>query len=275
LFNTINIRNKMAIDKQKLVKKLIRIGIITLWVVMVSGVIVSLAFVNKQEDALKCKRVTVSIMPQNELLFIDRDMVLGSIHPTASEKAIVGKKIMELNIPLIESKLNHNDFIKSSQVFTDMNGVLQINIEQRRPILRLLKADGSSFYIDENGRKMPVSQAFTAHVPIASGNLFEEYKARDTMHSLVGRELHKIATYVDKDAFWKAQIEQIFVTAESEFMLIPKIGDHTIIFGTGEDMEEKFEKLLLFYKEGLSRVGWEKYSTINLKYKNQIVCTKK
>lgn len=265
----------MAIDKQKLVKQLIRIGIVTLWVLMVSGVVVSLAFVNKQEDAIKCKKVKVSIFPQNELLFIDRDMVLATIHPTASEKAIVGKKIMELNIPLIETKLNHNDFIKTSQVFTDMNGELQINVEQRRPILRLLKADGSSYYIDEEGRKMPVSQVFTAHVPIASGNLFEEYKARDTMRTLVGRELHKIATYVDKDAFWKAQIEQIFVTAESEFMLIPKVGDHTIIFGTGEDMEEKFEKLLLFYKEGLSRVGWEKYSTINLKYKNQIVCTKK
>jgi cell division protein FtsQ len=105
--------------------------------------------------------------------------------------------------------------------------------------------------------------------------VFEEYKARDTMHTLVGAELHKIATYVDKDAFWKAQIEQIFVTAESEFVLIPKVGEHTIVFGTGDDIEIKFEKLMLFYKEGLSRVGWDKYSTINLKYKNQIVCTKK
>jgi cell division protein FtsQ len=87
--------------------------------------------------------------------------------------------------------------------------------------------------------------------------------------------LFKIATYVDKDAFWKAQIEQIFVTAESEYLLIPKIGDHTIVFGTAENMEEKFEKLLLFYKEGLSRVGWEQYKSINVKFKNQVVCTKK
>lgn len=265
----------MAIDKQKLVRQLTKIGIITLWVLMVSGVVISLAFVNKQENSITCKKVTVSILPQNELLFIDRDMVLSTINPSGNEKAIVGKKIMELNIPLIETKLNHNDFIKTSQVFTDMNGELHINIHQRRPIMRLLRADGSSFYIDEEGRKMPISQAFTAHVPVVSGNLFEDYKTRDTMHTVVGRDLHKIATYVDKDAFWKAQIEQIFVTAESEFVLIPKVGDHTILFGTGEDMEEKFEKLLLFYKEGLSRVGWDKYSSINLKYKNQIVCTKK
>jgi cell division protein FtsQ len=156
-----------------------------------------------------------------------------------------------------------------------MNGALEINIVQRRPILRIIKSDGSSFYIDENGAKMPVSQAYTAHVPIVTGNLFEAYKARDTMQSKVGVALHKIATYVDKEAFWKAQIEQIFVTAESEFVMVPKVGNHIVIFGTAENMEEKFDKLMLFYQEGLKRVGWDKYSSINLKYKDQVVCTKK
>lgn len=265
----------MAIDKQKLLTQLKQIGIVTLWVVMLCGVVVSLAFVNKEERAIRCKQIRVSITPKDELLFIDREAVLKTIHPSGSEKQIEGKKITELNTPLIEYKLNRNDFVKHSQVFTDMNGELQVKVEQRRPILRIIKTDGINFYIDEDGRKMPVSQVFTAHVPVASGNIFEEYTARDTMHTFVGTELHKIATYVDKDAFWKAQIEQIFVTAESEFLLIPKIGDHTIVFGNSDDMDEKFGKLMVFYKEGLSRVGWNKYTTINLKYKNQIVCTKK
>jgi cell division protein FtsQ len=265
----------MAIDKHKLLAQLKRIGIITLWVVMISGVIVSLAFVNKQEHRIKCRDVSVQIYPKHELLFVDRDMVLRTITPDGNEKNIKGKRILELNIPLIEQKLNTNDYIQKAQVFTDMNGNLKATVVQRRPILRLLKANGTSYYLDEKGLKMPVSSAFTAHVPVVTGNLFEDYSARDTMHSSVGMDLYKIATYVDKDAFWKAQIEQIFVTAESEFVLIPKIGDHTILLGTTEDMEEKFEKLMLFYKEGLNRVGWETYSTINLTYKNQVVCTKK
>ncbi len=265
----------MAIDKHKLLAQLKRIGIITLWVTMICGVIVSLAFVNKQESNIKCRDVSVQIYPEHELLFVDRDMVLQTIMPGGNEKKIEGKSILELNIPLIEEKLNRNDFIKKADVFTDMNGNLQAIVVQRRPILRLLKANGSSYYLDEEGRKMPVSMAFTAHVPVVTGNLFEDYSPRDSMHSSVGMELYKIATYVDKDAFWKAQIEQIFVTAESEFVLIPKIGDHTIVFGSTEDMEEKFEKLLLFYREGLNRVGWETYSTINLTYKDQVVCTKK
>jgi cell division protein FtsQ len=129
--------------------------------------------------------------------------------------------------------------------------------------------------LDEHSLKMPISQAFTAHVPVATGNIYEAYKTRDSMHSQVGVELNKIATYVDKEAFWKAQIEQIFVTAESEFVLVPKVGNHTILLGTAENMEAKFEKLMVFYKEGLPRVGWDKYTTINLKFKDQIVCTKK
>jgi cell division protein FtsQ len=265
----------MAIDKQKLWRQVKGIGIVTLWVMMLGGIIVSLSFVNKEEEKIRCKKIKVSITPKDELLFIDREAVLKTIHPMGNEKQIEGKKITELNTPLIEHKLNRNDFIKRAQVFTDMNGELQVKVEQRRPILRIIKTDGSTFYIDEEGRKMPVSLVFTAHVPVASGNIFEEYKARDTMHTFVGTELHKIATYVDKDAFWKAQIEQIFVTAESEFLLIPKIGDHTIAFGTSENIEEKFEKLMVFYREGLSRVGWDKYSTINLKYRNQVVCTRK
>jgi cell division protein FtsQ len=48
------------------------------------------------------------------------------------------------------------------------------------------------------------------------------------------------------------------------------------VFGEAKDFEEKFEKLKTFYTEGLNKTdGWNKYSTINIKYKNQVVCTKK
>ncbi|MCU0441111.1 MAG: hypothetical protein MUE96_01805 [Bacteroidia bacterium] len=252
-----------------------RIGLVCLWVLLGIGIIVSIAFVNKEDAQLKCTAIHIQIEPKHEILFIDRESVLKNLNPEGDEKKILGKTILQLNTPLIEHKLNHNDFVKKAQVYTDMNGALTINLTQRRPILRIMKQDGTSFYLDEDGRQMPISGMFTSHVPIATGNIFEPYKSRDTMHSFVGNELTKIATYVDKHTFWKAQIEQIFVTPESELWLIPKLGDHTIVFGTTENMETKFENLLLFYKEGLSRMGWDRYQTINLKYENQIVCTKK
>jgi len=70
-------------------------------------------------------------------------------------------------------------------------------------------------------------------------------------------------------------IEQLYINKKSEFELIPKIGNHTILFGDIKEMKDKFEKLIAFYKQGISKSGWNKYKTINLKFKNQVVCTKK
>lgn len=265
----------MKFDKQKFLSRLKKVAIITMWIVLVSGLIVSLAFVNKEENEITCSKISVSINPKNELLFIDREIVLKTFRSDGDEKKILGKKITSLNIPNLEKKLLNNKLIFKAEVFTDMNGEVYINIKQREPILRIIKLDGTGFYVDRNGLKMPLSERFTARVIVATGNIFESYSKQDSIQSFVCNELYKIATYVDKDAFWKAQIEQIFVTAESDIVLIPKVGDHQIIFGDSQNMEEKFNNLMLFYKEGLSKVGWNKYKSINLSYKDQIVCVKR
>jgi cell division protein FtsQ len=265
----------MKLNKEKIIKTLKKVAIITIWIVLVGGLVVSLAFVNKEENEITCGKISVSINPKNELLFIDREAVLKTVRPDGDEKQILGKRISSLNIPRLEKKLLNNKMVLGAEVFTDMNGVVSINIQQREPILRVLKPDGTGFYIDRNGLKMPLSERFSARVMVATGNIFESYSGHDSIQSVVCTELYKIATHVDKDAFWKAQIEQIFVTAESDIVLIPKVGDHQIVFGDTQNMEEKFEKLMLFYKEGLSKVGWNKYKTINLSYKGQIVCVKR
>jgi cell division protein FtsQ len=94
------------------------------------------------------------------------------------------------------------------------------------------------------------------------------------VQTFILKGLIKIATYVDKDAFWKAQIEQIFVSNEAELVLVPKFGNHTILFGKVDDMEIKFEKLLVFYREALNRLGWNKYKVIDIRFNNQVVAKK-
>ena len=73
------------------------------------------------------------------------------------------------------------------------------------------------------------------------------------------------------DDFWMAQIEQVDYTAQKQFVMYPKIGDHAIILGDGNDLESKFRKLFIFYKEVLAKSGWDKYSTINVQFKGQVV----
>lgn len=264
----------MTFDKVKLWQTTKKVFTVIWWVILVSGLMLSLAFVRKQENALKCSSVNIHIEPENELQFIDRDRVLHVIRSDGDEKKIPGTPLQSLNILALENRLESDRFIKKAKVFTDMNGSLNIHIDQREPILRILNARGESFYLDRTGVKMPESSLFTARVMVATGNIYEAGEPFDSLQSYIGQELLKIATYVDKDAFWKAQIEQIFVNAASEIVLIPKVGNHTIHFGNTSDMETKFSKLMLFYREALNRLGWEKYSDIDVRYKGQIVCKK-
>jgi cell division protein FtsQ len=86
--------------------------------------------------------------------------------------------------------------------------------------------------------------------------------------------LYKLTMYIIHDDFLKAQIDQVFVNNAGEFELVPRVGSHVIIFGKAEDMDAKFRKLVAFYKFGLNKIGWNKYTIINIKYKNQVLCSK-
>ena len=85
-----------------------------------------------------------------------------------------------------------------------------------------------------------------------------------------------MANYIKNDTLLNSLITQAYINKEREIELYPAIGNQKILFGSGTDIADKFEKLKIFYTQGLNSVnGWDRYSTINLKYKNQVVCIKK
>jgi cell division protein FtsQ len=86
--------------------------------------------------------------------------------------------------------------------------------------------------------------------------------------------LYRLTMYITPDKFLKAQIAQIYVNEQGEFELIPRVGSHVILLGSAEDLDDKFRRLFAFYKFGLNKIGWNKYNVINIKYKNQVVCSK-
>ena len=88
------------------------------------------------------------------------------------------------------------------------------------------------------------------------------------------KDLFALANYIIADDFLEAMIEQIYVNKRREFVLIPKIGNQSIIFGKYLDVEDKFFRLKTFYKKGMSREGWKKYHSIDLRFKGQVVCEK-
>ena len=170
-----------------------------------------------------------------------------------------------INTELIEEELLKNEMISDIQAYKTPSGIIKLEVIQKMPILRILSANGN-YYVDNQGTTMPISSRYVAHVPVVSGYVEKSFAVSD---------LYKFALFLQENEFWNDQIEQIYVHSDREVELVPRVGNHRIMLGTLDGLEEKLEHLKLFYEQAIPKMGWEKYSMINLKYKNQIVCTKK
>jgi cell division protein FtsQ len=87
-------------------------------------------------------------------------------------------------------------------------------------------------------------------------------------------QVYALSSFIEKDSFWSSNIEQIYVNESQELELVPRIGSHIILMGDTTNMKDKFDRLMVFYKEGLSKTGWNNYKVINVKFRNQVVCSK-
>ncbi len=267
-------------------KKLKKIAIVFFWLVLISGLLLSLGFVNIQQDELLCKELNIKINNDTELGFLDNDDVKQLILERGD--SIINQPKSSINVHAIENALNSYFAIENSEVYMSIDGNVSVEITQRNPIIRLITKTGEDYYIDDKGKPMPLSDKYAANVLIANGNINEPYALRyrysamdiskDTSlnkKSMID-ELYAMAAYINENEFWKSQIHQIYVNENNDMELVPLVGNQKIIFGDTTNLETKFKKLMVFYQQGLNTTGWwDKYSTINLKFKNQIVCTKK
>jgi cell division protein FtsQ len=132
---------------------------------------------------------------------------------------------------------------------------------------------------------MPVTEKFTSAVPVASGYIFDKSAQQnlhlsvpfpgDSINKPVLVQLNEVALFLKNNDFWDSQIEQIYVNESNQLELVPRVGNHIILIGSSDDLAVKMNKLMIFYKEGINKTGWDKYSQINLKFKDQVICTKR
>ncbi len=219
------------------------------------------------------------------------------IHRTAEHQFLNKSDFIELALSnsnddgrirasVLERAINNHPFVKTSEVYQTIRGQLVLEIWERRPLVRIMGA-ADSYYLDEDGFMMPTCNSYSAHVFVVTGNVNERYSTfydvdfsnpqlpDSVTEKLVMDDVFKLACYLDKHDFWRAQIEQVDVDKENDLTLIPRIGNHRIVLGQVDALGDKFAKLRLFYEEGLSKTGWNEYEVVNLKYKGQVVCTKR
>ena len=176
-----------------------------------------------------------------------------------------GKLLEGVSLRTIEKALEASPLIASCECYKTINGYVMVEVECRRPILRVIADGNDSYYIDEEGEILEHIPS-AVYVPIATGHITRKFARK---------ELYALAQFLQEEELWNAQIEQIYVTARQEIELIPRVGDHIVELGRPGNYAEKFGKLKAFYEKGLNEVGWDRYSRISIDYDNQVVATKR
>ena len=220
-------------------------------------------FADKKVDGPVCEKVEIVITDSLEIKFLTEKSIVE--HLTKAKLYPLKKKWDEINTFNIKEALLKNEIIETVEVVRLTSGQITIKISQKMPVLRVFNA-GGSYFVDKYGQQMTASLGQAIDVPLASGNIEKSFAAS---------ELYKFALFLQNDAFWNDQITQIYVRTKNDIEIIPRVGNHHILLGSLDDFEKKLSRLRLFYEQVIPKMGWEKYNVINLKFKNQIVCTKK
>lgn len=189
--------------------------------------------------------------------------------------AISQTALSQLEIDRMEKVVEADPFVQDAAVYIDQQNNLQLTIIQRNPVLRIMDANGGNYYLDKEGKKMPVSSNYTARVVVVTGKLPPHTPDFLEKRSNLLKDVFQVWQKLEEDAFLKGFIQQLHVSNNGDILMSPLIGDQIIILGSTRHLEDKLERLKVFYKQAVPYEGWRKYKTINLKYNGQIVCNKK
>lgn len=234
-----------------------------LWILVIAYFPIVYAFVSKGKSEVVCSDIQVDVVDSLQTGFVTSNQIKSLL--LNKYPHILGEPIQQINCEEIELFLNKHEAIDKCEAYYTIGGHLNIEIDQREPLLRVFSGY-KSFYLDNDGLKMPLFDRYSAHVLVLSGHV-------DKLDSL--NEVTEFARYIKNDKFWDAQIEQIYVEQNGEFSLSPRVGDQIIYLGSLQNYSRKMNNLYALYTKGLQPREWNNYKEISLKYEGQIICTKK
>lgn len=237
------------------------------------GLFSLIAFTEIRHGQKRVRAVIVRLDQVDGHQFLTKRDVSGYLTNEGADP-VVGKAYAETDLRRLEARLRQHGLVQNCQVSRDLSGDLLVTIEQPRPVARLVASgDGvrsvQGQYVSEKGRFFPISMNHSARVPILTGRYF---RANRSLASARNQPLLTLLKQVQNDPFWRAQITELSVDEQGEVTMWPQMGNHRIEFGQPVDLEAKFKKLKLFYTDVLPAKGWDRYSRVNVQYRNQIVC---
>ncbi len=230
----------------------------------------TIGFTSVKNTAKPVKDIKVHILDQNGNFFTDHIEILNLLNAESTDY-VLGLAVKDLDLKTLEGRIETNPFVKDAQVFRDIKGNLIVKVKQAQPIARIFNPFGPDQYIDDEGFILPVSTRHTARVPLIELERSFSWEKNIT-ETDYGTEILEMLNFIRADKFWNAQIAGFVIEKNGELTLMPQVSKQRVVFGMPNDLETKFKKLKVFYKEILPNKGWNTYSLVNLKFENQIVC---
>jgi len=211
----------------------------------------------------KCREVVIQVMDSTNRSLVSTTEIRHQM--LINNQGLIGQRLDQISYRRVEYVVSVLRMVRRVECFSTNSGKVMVRVWQYSPILRVMQDQGN-FYVDRTGQRLEISYNAAANVLVASGNIKDSVQIQ---------RLYRLALLLSKDAFWDAQIVQVYVKPNGEWLLVPRVGAYEIEFGLPNDVEDKLNRLKLFYGKALQKSGWEKYSSISVKYKKQIICTKK
>ena len=254
-----------------------KVIIITLDLVLGTYLVFAFTKLNKPDErGLVCNKVSINIQDEMTNGFLNAKEIkqrleIKKLYP-------LKKPLSEINTRKIEETLKTSPFVKSAECYKTQDGLVDIYLTQRMPIVRIKSVNNEDYYVDDHNQIMP-NTSYTSDIIIATGYIKKWYAQKYI--SLLSKAL------MQKE-LWRYQIEQINVLPDRSIELVPRVGNHIIYIGNlpetniiskreqeiNDFVNKKMDRLEKFYKYGLSQAGWNKYSYINIEFDNQIICKK-
>lgn len=255
----------MSMSKKISVKKVL---VTLVWCLISTGTVLLLTAAVQKNNKVICKGVEVEISGVSKHVFVNAEDV-KSIIQNYTERKLTSVPANTIDLHKLEKLIERNVWVNNAQLYFDINGILHVRIHEREPIARIFTKGNETYYIDSSLKILPISDKVNARVPVFTGFPGETAVLNEKDKNLL-MDVKNLALYISKDEFLESLIEQVDIH-QYKFEFVPKIGDQIIVFGEAENYEEKFKKLKLFYKKAMTKVGFQKYSQIDLQYKDQIV----
>lgn len=229
-------------------------------VLILSAVIFLYSFSSKRNENRKLKEANIEFAEAED--FITHEKVNNLLIQNFGSIKSIRKDKLDLNS--VEKSLDKNPMIDKAEVYATVDGKLKAIISQRKPVARIFQGE-KSYYIDCKGREMPLSETYTARVPIVTGEV----------GSIEKEKLDKLLNYINDDVFLKKNIIGIEIMPTGSLKMKSRSYSYEIQFGKPVNIEKKFNNYKAFLQDAVKDTLIEQYKTINLKFTQQVVCTKK